>query len=196
MPITARSKDDGEGNAGVQRRHAAADGVRSRIEPPFRVFELPITPSLHVEGSVPERLNVAGACTSAREWPGCPTLRPLTEREGARASPISSGSSRRVHDVAIESPLDEQATRAVSADLGNTVLLKREDLQEVFSVQAARRSHNRIAAPLPRRAGKRGLICASAGNMLRGSARCQQAGHSRDHRHARSSARRTSKSRR
>jgi threonine dehydratase len=37
----------------------------------------------------------------------------------------------RVYDVAIESPL-ETATR-LSRRLGNTVLLKREDLQPVFS---------------------------------------------------------------
>ena len=47
----------------------------------------------------------------------------------------------RVYDVAIESPLEE-ATR-LSRRLGNQVLLKREDLQPVFSFKL-RGAYNRI----------------------------------------------------
>jgi threonine dehydratase len=72
----------------------------------------------------------------------------------------------RVYDVAIESPLDE-ATR-LSRRLGNTVLLKREDLQEVFSFKL-RGAYNRIAH-LAESAAKRGVICASAGNHAQGVA--------------------------
>src|SRR2546430_15107922 len=48
----------------------------------------------------------------------------------------------RVYDVAIESPLEEAAR--LSRRLGNRVLLKREDLQPVFSFKL-RGAYNRIA---------------------------------------------------
>ncbi|HVY80838.1 MAG TPA: threonine ammonia-lyase, biosynthetic [Steroidobacteraceae bacterium] len=72
----------------------------------------------------------------------------------------------RVYDVAIESPLDP-ATR-LSRRLGNRVLLKREDLQEVFSFKL-RGAYNKIAQ-LSETAAKRGVICASAGNHAQGVA--------------------------
>ena len=76
----------------------------------------------------------------------------------------------RVYDVAIESPLEE-ATR-LSRRLGNTVLLKREDLQAVFSFKL-RGAYNRIAH-LSESAAKRGVICASAGNHAQGVALAAQ----------------------
>ncbi|HXS19906.1 MAG TPA: threonine ammonia-lyase, biosynthetic [Steroidobacteraceae bacterium] len=72
----------------------------------------------------------------------------------------------RVYDVAIESPLEE-APR-LSRRLGNHVLLKREDLQPVFSFKL-RGAYNRIAH-LSDTAAKRGVICASAGNHAQGVA--------------------------
>ncbi|HWG00064.1 MAG TPA: threonine ammonia-lyase, biosynthetic [Steroidobacteraceae bacterium] len=72
----------------------------------------------------------------------------------------------RVYDVAIESPLEE-APR-LSRRLGNRVLLKREDLQPVFSFKL-RGAYNRIAH-LSDAAAKRGVICASAGNHAQGVA--------------------------
>jgi threonine dehydratase len=72
----------------------------------------------------------------------------------------------RVYDVAIESPL-EPAPR-LSRRLGNKVLLKREDLQEVFSFKL-RGAYNKIAH-LSESAAKRGVICASAGNHAQGVA--------------------------
>ena len=87
----------------------------------------------------------------------------------------------RVYDVAIESPLEHAAR--LSRRLGNTVLLKREDLQAVFSFKL-RGAYNKIAH-LSETAAKRGVICASAGNHAQGVAlAAQQARHSRDHRHA------------
>ena len=76
----------------------------------------------------------------------------------------------RVYDVAIESPLEE-ATR-LSRRLGNTVLLKREDLQSVFSFKL-RGAYNRIAH-LSESAARRGVICASAGNHAQGVALAAQ----------------------
>ncbi|MGH8296729.1 MAG: threonine ammonia-lyase, biosynthetic [Steroidobacteraceae bacterium] len=72
----------------------------------------------------------------------------------------------RVYDVAIESPLEE-APR-LSRRLGNCVLLKREDLQPVFSFKL-RGAYNRIAH-LSDTAAKRGVVCASAGNHAQGVA--------------------------
>jgi threonine dehydratase len=72
----------------------------------------------------------------------------------------------RVYDVAIESPLDP-APR-LTRRLGNKVLLKREDLQPVFSFKL-RGAHNKLAHLSPTVA-ERGVICASAGNHAQGVA--------------------------
>jgi threonine dehydratase len=72
----------------------------------------------------------------------------------------------RVYDVAIESPLEE-AVR-LSRRLGNRVLLKREDLQPVFSFKL-RGAYNRIAH-LSESSARRGVVCASAGNHAQGVA--------------------------
>ncbi|HXH01748.1 MAG TPA: threonine ammonia-lyase, biosynthetic [Candidatus Competibacteraceae bacterium] len=76
----------------------------------------------------------------------------------------------RVYDVAIESPLDPMPR--LSERFGNRVLLKREDLQPVFSFKL-RGAYNKMAA-LPREALERGVICASAGNHAQGVALAAQ----------------------
>src|SRR6476646_2953787 len=70
----------------------------------------------------------------------------------------------RGYDVAIETPL-ERAPR-LSARLGNELLLKREDLQPVFSFKI-RGAYNKIAR-LSGEARARGVIAASAGNHAQG----------------------------
>jgi threonine dehydratase len=72
----------------------------------------------------------------------------------------------RVYEVAIESPLD-RAPR-LSARLGHDVLLKREDLQAVFSFKL-RGAHNKIAQTPPAQLAN-GIICSSAGNHAQGVA--------------------------
>jgi threonine dehydratase len=72
----------------------------------------------------------------------------------------------RVYDVAIESPLD--AAPRLSRRLGNQILLKREDLQPVFSFKL-RGAYNKIAH-LSAAIAVRGVICASAGNHAQGVA--------------------------
>ncbi|WP_232629979.1 threonine ammonia-lyase, biosynthetic [Methylobacterium sp. Leaf118] len=72
----------------------------------------------------------------------------------------------RVYDVAIESPLDPMPR--LSKRLGRPVLLKREDLQPVFSFKL-RGAYNKMAA-LPEEQLRRGVICASAGNHAQGVA--------------------------
>jgi threonine dehydratase len=72
----------------------------------------------------------------------------------------------RVYDVAVETPLDEAAR--LSRRIGNRVLLKREDLQPVFSFKL-RGAYNKIAH-LSQSVAERGVICASAGNHAQGVA--------------------------
>jgi len=76
----------------------------------------------------------------------------------------------RVYDVAIRSPLDEAAR--LSRRLANRVLLKREDLQPVFSFKL-RGAYNKIAQLADLHA-QRGVICASAGNHAQGVALAAQ----------------------
>ncbi len=76
----------------------------------------------------------------------------------------------RVYDVAIESPLD--AAPALSKRLGNRLLLKREDLQPVFSFKC-RGAYNRMVN-LPPAQRARGVITASAGNHAEGVALAAQ----------------------
>ncbi len=72
----------------------------------------------------------------------------------------------RVYEVAIESPLDPMPR--LSARLDNELLLKREDLQPVFSFKL-RGAYNKIAN-LSQTVAGRGVICASAGNHAQGVA--------------------------
>jgi len=76
----------------------------------------------------------------------------------------------RVYDVAIESPLERAA--GLSKRLGNTLLLKREDLQPVFSFKL-RGAYNKMAN-LPPAKLKKGVIAASAGNHAQGVALAAQ----------------------
>jgi threonine dehydratase len=72
----------------------------------------------------------------------------------------------RVYDVAKETPLEH--ARNLSTRLHNTVLLKREDQQPVFSFKL-RGAYNKMAHLSPQQL-KRGVICASAGNHAQGVA--------------------------
>ncbi|MNM57902.1 L-threonine dehydratase biosynthetic IlvA [compost metagenome] len=71
-----------------------------------------------------------------------------------------------VYDLAIETPL--QRAPALSATLGNQVLLKREDLQPTFSFKI-RGAYNRLSRLSPAQRA-RGVITASAGNHAQGVA--------------------------
>jgi threonine dehydratase len=76
----------------------------------------------------------------------------------------------RVYDVAEVTPLEH--ARKLSSQLANTVLLKREDLQPVFSFKL-RGAYNRIAS-LSEEEAARGVIAASAGNHAQGVALAAQ----------------------
>ncbi|HTP94204.1 MAG TPA: threonine ammonia-lyase, biosynthetic [Burkholderiales bacterium] len=72
----------------------------------------------------------------------------------------------RVYDVAQETPLEHAP--GLSARIGNRLLLKREDMQPVFSFKL-RGAYNKMAR-LDRRELKRGVVAASAGNHAQGVA--------------------------
>jgi len=76
----------------------------------------------------------------------------------------------KVYDVAIETGLEP--ARRLSSRLKNTVLLKREDTQPVFSFKL-RGAYNKMARLDPVQL-KRGVICASAGNHAQGVALAAQ----------------------
>lgn len=76
----------------------------------------------------------------------------------------------RVYDVAKITPLEFQPN--LSARIDNRVLLKREDMQPVFSFKI-RGAYNKMAN-LPADVLKRGVICASAGNHAQGVAMSAQ----------------------
>ncbi len=75
-----------------------------------------------------------------------------------------------VYDVAIETPLEEAPN--LSRRLGNSLLLKREDMQSVFSFKL-RGAYNKMAQ-LSAATLKRGVITASAGNHAQGVALAAQ----------------------
>ncbi len=72
----------------------------------------------------------------------------------------------RVYDVAIESPLEEAPN--LSRRIGNTLMLKREDMQPVFSFKL-RGAYNKMAG-LTKAQLKKGVVTASAGNHAQGVA--------------------------
>ncbi|CAM5523540.1 Tryptophan synthase beta chain [Stutzerimonas stutzeri] len=72
----------------------------------------------------------------------------------------------RVYDVAVETPL--QPARQLSERIGNQILLKREDLQPVFSFKV-RGAYNKLAQLSPEELA-RGVVTASAGNHAQGVA--------------------------
>ena len=89
----------------------------------------------------------------------CPVLRSMNQL-------LREILTSRVYEAARETPLD--AAPRLSRRIGNTVLLKREDLQPVFSFKI-RGAYNRIAR-LSEAERARGVIAASAGNHAQGVA--------------------------
>lgn len=72
----------------------------------------------------------------------------------------------RIYDLAEETPVDE--ARQLSSRLNNRVLLKREDLQPVFSFKL-RGAYNKMLQLTPEQL-QRGVVAASAGNHAQGLA--------------------------
>src|SRR5690349_9827343 len=79
---------------------------------------------------------------------------------------LSKIKNSRVYEVARITPLELQNN--LSKRINNNVLLKREDMQPVFSFKL-RGAYNKMAN-LPPEQLQRGVICASAGNHAQGVA--------------------------
>ncbi|MGH0032018.1 MAG: threonine ammonia-lyase, biosynthetic [Myxococcota bacterium] len=90
----------------------------------------------------------------------------MSDADAALRAMVEKILRARVYDVARETPL-EHAPR-LSARLGEKVLLKREDLQPVFSFKI-RGAYNKVVN-LPPEQAARGLVAASAGNHAQGVA--------------------------
>ncbi|KAG5189185.1 l-threonine ammonia-lyase [Tribonema minus] len=89
-----------------------------------------------------------------------------TEEPFSLNSYLNKVLNARVYDVAVETPL--QPALNLSNMLQNTVLLKREDLQPVFSFKI-RGAYNKIASCTPQQLA-RGVVTCSAGNHAQGVA--------------------------
>ena len=92
--------------------------------------------------------------------------KPAAKTAVALAGYLQKILTARVYDVAIESALEPAP--ALSARIGNSVFLKREDTQPVFSFKL-RGAYNKMVR-LSDDARARGVICASAGNHAQGVA--------------------------
>ena len=117
-------------------------------------------------GDIPLRSKLlraqVGCAITARDRHAAPTM------SANRPEPdyVSLIDAARVYDVAIESPLER--ARNLSGRLRRDVLMKREDLQSVFSFKL-RGAYNKLVA-LGSEARRRGVICSSAGNHAQGVA--------------------------
>ena len=98
-------------------------------------------------------------------WPQADT-HPTSNRQNQMRKIIRQILTSRVYEAAIETSLDTM--EPLSAALGNTIRLKREDQQPVFSFKL-RGAYNRIAN-LGEEERRRGVIAASAGNHAQGVA--------------------------
>lgn len=110
---------------------------------------------------LPEALSVpSGMVVDVRRPPG-------------PASPVGGDYLRRtllaqIYDLAAETPLDEAPRLSDKVGANNRVLLKREDLQPVFSFKL-RGAYNKMKQ-LSQEQLRKGVICSSAGNHAQGVA--------------------------
>ena len=107
--------------------------------------------------------------SSQKTIPGTAPSRPVRKTRIKALEPadyLKKILTARVYDVAVESALEP--AKNLSRRLNNTVLLKREDQQPVFSFKL-RGAYNKMAHLSPAQLEK-GVICASAGNHAQGVA--------------------------
>ena len=90
----------------------------------------------------------------------------LSRRGYRKSNYLQSILQARVYEVCAETPLQPAPT--LSTRLGCEVLLKREDMQQVFSFKI-RGAYNKIAS-LPAEAQESGIVACSAGNHAQGVA--------------------------
>ena len=108
--------------------------------------------------------------TGCRGPAGLLTSRVLRIANAMKTDYLEAILKARVYDVAEQTPLEPAAS--LSARLANRVLLKREDMQPVFSFKL-RGAYNKMVNLAPAQL-RRGVICASAGNHAQGVAYAAQ----------------------
>ncbi|GLC42052.1 hypothetical protein PLESTB_001062900 [Pleodorina starrii] len=153
------------GGNGVQPGPAPTSSKNSVCVPEDFVLALGELGPINREGmNLPDDVFRCFGCTQAAcQGPeGCAANKWRFEPDGYLREILTA----RVYDVAIQSPLEE--AKKLSEAIGNTVLLKREDLQPVFSFKL-RGAYNKMAK-LPAEARARGVITSSAGNHAQGVA--------------------------
>ena len=142
----ARSTGRGEGEAGAGEEAGGLDPATGC--PRARTADVTLPP-----GAVGPMAGAEGGGEAALS---------AADRQGFLTGTLTA----RVYDVAVETPL-ERADR-LSDQTGNDLLLKREDLQEVFSFKL-RGAYNKMASLSPAQL-ERGVVCSSAGNHAQGVA--------------------------
>src|SRR5690606_35025471 len=113
-------------------------------------------------GAVPGRLSdlaIAQRVSAGVDFCRRRAFVPTADPEPAMHDYVRKILSSSVYEVAEQTPLEKM--KRLSERLGQTILLKREDEQPVFSFKI-RGAHNRIAY-LSAEERARGVICASAG---------------------------------
>jgi threonine dehydratase len=104
------------------------------------------------------------------DWGSLLGLKQARGRRPMASSYIKSILQSKVYEVAKETPISPAPF--LSRRLGNTILLKREDLQPIFSFKI-RGAYNKMAS-LSTEEKSRGVIAASAGNHAQGVALASQ----------------------
>ena len=150
-----------------QRPRTACRDAREALTSPARALNLAACRPVH--------------CSAVRGPPALDERRPPKTRPSPRQLRAADLAARAF--TTSRSSRRSTMRRACLQRLGNEVLLKREDLQAVFSFKL-RGAYNKIAQ-LPRAALERGVICSSAGNHAQGVAlAARKHGVARRHRDA------------
>eukprot|EP00884_Botryococcus_braunii_P017652 jgi/Botrbrau1/4570/Bobra.60_2s0056.1 len=167
----AVQREDGTEEAGINGLHtlnlprAVSEGAAELVEPEsFSLEPGQLGPvNRDGDGAAADVFRCSGCTLAECQGPGGCADMQWRKTEGGYLRQILTA---RVYDVAVETPLEK--AQLLSQQLETEVLLKREDLQPVFSFKC-RGAYNKMAALSPEQRG-RGVICSSAGNHAQGVA--------------------------
>eukprot|EP00873_Tetraselmis_striata_P045441 jgi/Tetstr1/465705/TSEL_000894.t1 len=159
------AEDEGDNEAASTGDGAAAVVPAAMAKPEELRLESGVLSAVDRKGlGLPEDTFRCVGCTLAEcQGPtGCAKNQWRFEKGGYMKSILTA----RVYDIAIQTPLEK--AEKLSDALGNTILLKREDMQPVKSFKL-RGAYNKMAQLSPDELA-RGVICSSAGNHAQGVA--------------------------
>src|SRR3569833_4554628 len=160
--ITARETDGSPAVSSVFRQLSRSEHRRTNL--PFLVAEQNqcVGSSASTSSSNERKENTVNLCLVPIDSP----VRPELEQPLSQNDYVKKILTARVYDVAVETSLD--SARNLSARVGNSVLLTREDSQPVISFKL-RGAYNKMVH-MPLEVLARGVITASAGNHAQGVA--------------------------